>query len=40
MRHESRRKRARRQTLVKTAVWIFLGLFVLSIVGVVIVAVQ
>jgi hypothetical protein len=38
MRHESRRKRAFRQNLVKTAIWVFLFLFVASIVGVAVVA--
>jgi hypothetical protein len=40
MRHESRRKRALRQNLVKAAVWVFLILFVASVVGIAIVAVR
>ena len=34
VRHETRSARARRQSLLRLGVWIFLGLFVFSIVGV------
>ncbi len=40
MRHEPRRKRALRQNVVKGAVWIFLVLFVASVVGVAIIAIR
>jgi|GEM_PF-2146593 hypothetical protein len=38
MRHVPRRKRVLRRNLVKTAVWVFLVVFVASIVGVAVVA--
>lgn len=40
MRHESRRRRALRQTLVKAAVWVFLLFFVASVVGIAVVAIR
>jgi hypothetical protein len=40
MRHEPRRKRAFRQNVVKGAVWVFLILFVASVVGIAIVAIR
>ena len=33
VRHQTRAARTRRQALIKLGVWIFLGLFILSIVG-------
>ncbi|MDQ6826398.1 MAG: hypothetical protein M3Z14_04255 [Candidatus Eremiobacteraeota bacterium] len=36
--HETRSARQRRQTLLKAGIWIFLAIFVFSIVGVAIVA--
>jgi hypothetical protein len=40
MRHESRRRRAFRQNLVKAAIWVFLVLFIASVAGVAIVALR
>ncbi|MHB8462447.1 MAG: hypothetical protein ACYDA1_07350 [Vulcanimicrobiaceae bacterium] len=33
VRHETKSKRTRRQALLKAGVWIFLGVFALSVVG-------
>ena len=40
VRHETRRKRAFRQNIIKGAIWVFLILFVASVVGVAIVAIR
>lgn len=37
---ESRSRRARRQALMRAGIWVFLVLFVLSVVGVAIVSIQ
>lgn len=40
MRHEPRRRRALKQNLVKAAVWVFLFIFIASVVGIAVVAVR